>query len=73
MVLRTSLLYAVVRGSRECAGIKSTRAQALQSGNPPYDRSQTTELVSYLRQLKQHYALESRWKASPFWRGCRMR
>jgi flavin-dependent dehydrogenase len=41
--------------------------RALEAGPVAYDRFQTAEFQSYLRQLRQQYALESRWLGSPFW------
>lgn len=41
--------------------------RALEARPVAYDRLQTAEFRSYLRQLRQQYALESRWLGSPFW------
>ncbi len=40
---------------------------ALEHDPRNYEAFQLSELNLYLRQLAQHYALENRWPASPFW------
>ena len=44
-----------------------TLRQWLEQEWSRYDRFQRAQFDAYLRRLKQHYSLETRWRTRPFW------